>query len=325
MGDEDYGLKSKKKKYREKENPVRRAYARQLRGRDKTKRVCEVNPYAEVYELRENLYGIYTESLDGMGDPWIYLICGPEKALLVDTGFGVGDLKGLVRELIGEKEFYVANTHAHFDHAYGNCQFDCVYCHEYEVPRMEARRNPFIWDYLFDEKGKGKWAEFDREDIIPFQPYEIRGCRNHHIFDLGGGHEIELIHTGGHTPGHAMYLDRKNRVLFAGDDACFGDLGISGPSAGEPFGNYATVTGFRNELQELVKRMDEFDGIFPGHGPVDMGNDMLLYILEALEKIVGDPECYDAWEVSEKDGKPYIRMKKMIYQSGYVVYQKNSV
>jgi hypothetical protein len=141
-------VKSKRILWREPENPIRWAFAKELREHNKTKQIFDVNPYAEVYQFRNNLYGIYTESLDGMGDPWMYLVIGPEKAMLIDTGFGVGDLKGLVNEITGGMPLMVVNTHAHFDHAYGNFQFDNVYCHEYEARRLKAKQNPQIWDYL---------------------------------------------------------------------------------------------------------------------------------------------------------------------------------
>ena len=73
------------------------AFMKMLREQDRTKKVYPVDPYVEVYQFRDNLYGLLTESADGMGDPWMYLLIGPEKAMLVDTGFGIGNLKGLVR------------------------------------------------------------------------------------------------------------------------------------------------------------------------------------------------------------------------------------
>jgi hypothetical protein len=102
-----------------------------LREHDKTKQINDVDPYAEVYQFRNNIFGILTHSLDGMGDPWIYLIVGPQKAMLIDTSFGLGDLKGLVRELIDDMPYYVVNTHCadrisspeimcHFKSASGN-------------------------------------------------------------------------------------------------------------------------------------------------------------------------------------------------------------
>jgi len=46
----------------------------------------------------------------------MYLLEGSERALLVDTGFGMGNLKGLCEELSGGKPIVVVNTHSHGDH-----------------------------------------------------------------------------------------------------------------------------------------------------------------------------------------------------------------
>jgi glyoxylase-like metal-dependent hydrolase (beta-lactamase superfamily II) len=162
----DSPLKTKKRINREPEHPVWRAYTRLLRRNDKTRKLYPVNPYAEVYQFRANLFGIYTESLDGMGDPWMWLIEGPEKSFLIDTGFGIGNLPGLLKEIIGNKPVIVSNTHSHFDHAYGNFWFDKVYCHKYEAPLLKSKMNPHIWDYLFDEGGRGRWCDFDKADLV---------------------------------------------------------------------------------------------------------------------------------------------------------------
>ena len=88
----------------------------------------EINPYAEVYKFREDVYCIFYDGIR-TAEMWCYLIDGPEKALLIDTAFGLGDLKGLIHKLIGDKEVIVCNTHAHVDHISGNSHFDKVYCH----------------------------------------------------------------------------------------------------------------------------------------------------------------------------------------------------
>lgn len=317
-------MKCRKIRWREAENPVRWAFEKQLREHDRTKREFAVDPYAEVYQFRDNLYGIYLESLDGMGDPWSYLLVGPQKAMLIDTGFGLGDLKGLVEEIIGDMPLIVVNTHAHFDHAYGNAQFDTVYCHEYEVKNMERARSPHIWDYLFDENGNGIWSEFDRKDIIPFRNYEIVGLPNHHIFNLGGDYEVELIFLPGHTCGHAVYLDKKNRILFGGDDMCIGALFIGGCPPDPELGKYATVSGFYAELCKLCERLDEFDSIFPGHGMVDLGNVVLLNIKEACERVLANPfdrECVE----EQRGGDTFLQYREMIYLSGYLTYTKETI
>jgi glyoxylase-like metal-dependent hydrolase (beta-lactamase superfamily II) len=301
-----------------------------LRDHDKTKKLYPVNPYAEVYQFKANLFGIYTESLDGMGDPWMWLTVGPEKAFLIDTGFGIGDLPGLLKELIGDKPVIVANTHAHFDHAYGNFWFDKVYCHEYEAPGITSKMNPHIWDYLFDENGRGRWCDFDKADLVPFKEYEICGVPDGYKFNLGGGYEIELIFLPGHSPGHAAFLDKQNRILFAGDDACVGSLGIMGGPPDTPFREHATVESFRNELVKIIKRTGEFDGIFPSHGVVDTGTIVLNNILETCDKVMENPANYDVR--TEHDfgligltGFKSVQYGKMIYHSGYMMYSSNSV
>lgn len=326
----DSPLKVKRTVYREPENPVRWAYAKLLREHDKTKRVFpDINPYVEVYTFRDNLYGIYTLSLDGMGDSWIFVIDGPEKALVIDTSFGLGDLKSLIKELIGQdKEFFVANTHSHFDHAYGNFQFDRVYCHEYEVPLLQSKMNPHIWDYLFDEDGNGKWADFDRNDLVPFREYELIGVPDGHIFDLGDGYEVELIFLPGHSPGHAAFLDKHNRILFVGDDCCVGNAGIGGGGMpGQPFREYTTIEAFTRELKKVIARMDEFDSLFPSHGPVDTGPIMLVSLLEACKAVMADPTCYDYRREFSPTGSTDVRVQygKMIFESGYLSYGVNGV
>ncbi|MGN1026353.1 MAG: hypothetical protein ACI4P4_08100, partial [Faecousia sp.] len=147
-------LKSKRIKWVEPQNHISWAYMKELRENNKTRKIYDIDPYVEVYQFRENMYGLFSENADGMGDVWMYLTVGPEKALLVDTSFGIGNLKGLVEMLAGGKEIIVVNTHATFDHSYGNCQFDRCYCHKYAAYKMQAQQNPHIWDYLFDGEGK---------------------------------------------------------------------------------------------------------------------------------------------------------------------------
>lgn len=49
----------------------------------------------------------------------MYVINGTERALLLDTGLGLTDLKEEVLKLCGEKSLIVVNTHAHVDHNSG--------------------------------------------------------------------------------------------------------------------------------------------------------------------------------------------------------------
>lgn len=319
-------VRTNRTRYREPEDPVRWAYEQLLRSHDKTKRIDPIHPYAEVYQFRDNLYGIYTESLDGMGNVWSFLTVGPEKALLIDTGFGLGNLKGLCEKLSGGREIILVNTHSHFDHAYGNFPFGRVYCSEYEVPLLQSKNNPHIWDYLFDENGRGIWCDFDRSDLVAWRDYEITGVPDGHCFDLGGGYEVELVHMGGHTPGHAGFLDKRNRIFFPGDDGCIGNVGVgAGPDRDGPFMEKATVTELRANLARLVARRAEFDSLFPSHGIVDVGPIMLNNLLEACDRVLADPAHPSEIRENEFDGHKHVQYCEYVYHSGFLCYTPDRV
>jgi len=312
-------LKSKRIIWEE-EKPIRWSFMKILREFCTLKREYPVNPYAEVYQFRDNLYCIFTESFDGAGDPWMYLIDGPEKCMLIDTAFGVGDLKGLVKEIVGDKQVIVVNTHAHYDHAYGNCQFDTCYCHEYEVPRMKEKNNPHIWDYLFDENGESIYTEFDRNDIVPYHEYKIVGVPDGHIFDLGGGYRVEAVHMPGHTPGQCAYYDLQNHIIFIGDTS-----GIGGAIQGESYGEYCTVSALRNSLRKLKPRFSEIQGVFPGHGMLDQSSIILQYLLDAAEAVVDHPDRYDGKKEVMRHGKTQTIYTKNIYQGSAIRYNMNNI
>ena len=267
------------------------AYMKELRAHNRTRRVYDVNPYCEVYSFRDNVFGLFGENCDPAGDFWQYLIVGEEKAMLIDTGFGLGDMKRLCDELTGGKELIVVNTHAHPDHSYGNRRFDRIFCHAYCVPLLEAQ-DEHIYDYLFDEKGDPRFLSFDRRDLPAYRKYEIVPCRGGHIFDLGGGCEIELLWVPGHVSGHAMFLDKKDRILFAGDGMC---AHVSGEGTGkyrtDPWFMYNNLESYRDQLRKVAKRLDEFDSVFPNHYQTDLPADAIIpAILEACDAILDKGE-----------------------------------
>ena len=60
-----------------------------------------------------------------------YLLCGEDKALLIDTGLGVSNIKEVVEELTA-LPVTVFTTHIHWDHIGGHRYFDCIGVHKEE-------------------------------------------------------------------------------------------------------------------------------------------------------------------------------------------------
>jgi glyoxylase-like metal-dependent hydrolase (beta-lactamase superfamily II) len=309
------------------QNQISWTYMKMLREGNKTMRVYNVNPYVEVYQFGENLYGLFNQNCDGAGDVWQYLILGPEKAMLIDTAFGLGDQRGLVDEISGGRPLIVVNTHLGPDHSFGNVLYDRVYCHEYEVENIRGRVKPGAWDYLFDENGDNIWLQFDRKDLPEYRDFDLIGVADGHIFNLGGDYDIELAWTAGHSAGHAMYIDKIGRSLFAGDDVCSDVIGCgSGPREGMAYNEYRNLTAYRDRLAKLVARRDEFDYIFPGHFMVKLENRLIVDILETLNAIIADPDSYDyVVESIGGTGNRRVRMHKFIPGFGTIAYTENGI
>src|SRR6478672_11535818 len=69
-----------------------------------------------------------------------YLVTGSERALLVDTGTGIGDIRAVVYELT-DRPVTLLNSHAHWDHLGGNWRFDGIWIHEAEAADLERDRD----------------------------------------------------------------------------------------------------------------------------------------------------------------------------------------
>lgn len=267
----------------------------------------DINPYCELYQFRDNLYAIYSEGLTvGCSDMWNYLIIGPKKAMLIDTGYGVGNLRGICEKIAPNKEIICVNTHYHVDHVAGNPAFDKVYIHEYDVPHLlKTRENCF--DNLFDESGNPKDTFFSKEDLIAYKDYEIIGFKDGYIFDLGDNYFIEVKHLPGHTPGQSAFYDHQSHCLFIGDTTS-----CSGPQSGEEHPEYCTIRALRDGLLALEPLYDEISGVFPGHGTIDLHPLVLQYTMDTANRILAHPDWYDT-KVSFFGRE---MMAKMIYQQG---------
>lgn len=310
------------------QNQMSWAYMKMLREGNKTCRIYDINPYVEVYQFRDNLYGLFNQNNDGAGDVWMYVLIGPEKAMVIDTACGLGKQRELVEEIIGDKPYYVVNTHLGPDHSFGNIQYDRVYCHEYEVDNIRSRVKPGMYDYLFDGMGNPIWLKFDRSDLPEYRDYELVGVPDGTVFNLGEDYEVELVWTAGHAAGHAMYLDRKGRILFAGDDVCSDVIGCGGgPRPGMYYQQYTNIQSYRDRLERLCRRLDEFDYIFPGHFMVNLENSLLLHILDTLNAIVENPEdCdYKLETVNGMGDGKKTRYHKFVKGFGTVAYSESGV
>lgn len=205
-----------------------------------------------------------------------FLLKGKEKALMIDTGLDVPNVKDLAREILGlsaddDYPIELLNTHADGDHCHGNQEFDWFYMHEADVGLYRAQ---------FGEKG-------DAVSVSDGQ-----------IIDLGD-RPLEIITIPGHTHGSIAILDINNRVLYPGDSVQDGDIFM--------FGGHRNLDDYPASLIKLQDMDERFDVLHPSHGTLSLDPDYIGKCFDACESMMhgevepGEREAFDGKRVSAYD------------------------
>jgi hydroxyacylglutathione hydrolase len=145
----------------------------------------------------------------------MYLAEGRDRAALVDTGTGIGDLAAFVATLT-PLPLTVLVTHGHGDHAGGASWFGAAYLAD--ADRDLAGRHvsrAFAKDYARIFLGDAVDGLGDA-DFAPERPVVWRPLVHGAVFDLGGT-TLEAVALPGHTQGMTCILFREDRRLLYGD------------------------------------------------------------------------------------------------------------
>lgn len=166
-----------------------------------------------VMQIADNTYMV-----SDFGFANCYLLIGNERALLIDCGVGIGDLKGAV-EKITDKPLLVVGTHGHVDHIGGDGQFDRIYLHKDDTGKNYRFQTSYILRKLFVLAGKGvadKSVKLSHVTRYKNRP-EVVPIEDGHVFDLGG-RSVKVRHLSGHTLGSILLIDEQSGIVFVGDD-----------------------------------------------------------------------------------------------------------
>ena len=169
------------------------------------------------YPVKELVKGVWRVEEFNLGT--MYVVAGRDRGLVIDTGTGVGDFRGLVEELLSTP-YDVVLTHGHGDHAGGVHQFERYYVHRKDVKMAKGANLASRKNYA--ERIHATYPEsaslFDPADMTQdVENPEAIPMVSGHIFDLGDK-QIEVIACPGHTPGSMNLLDRADGILFSGDN-----------------------------------------------------------------------------------------------------------
>lgn len=240
-------------------------------------KVDQPDGWFEVYRLTETVYAIYE---DGQFEEVIsYLVLGEDRAALIDTGNGIGDIKTLVDGLT-ELPVMVVNTHTHGDHIGGNHQFNEVAAYDSEFSRERAKRGQSREQMGHYLDGDMVWKPFppyfDR-DSWSIRPFKVtQWLRDGDVVDLGG-RELEIIHTPGHSPDSVCILDRVNRVFWTGDTFYPAPIYVYSPST--------SLDEFIDSFSKMVRLLPIYDWVMPSHNEPRMEKHLIRECHEAAVSI----------------------------------------
>ena len=177
--------------------------------------VAVSDPWFEVYKPAPGVYAIYEPHQSE--EVISYLIVGKKRALLFDTGMGIGDIKKVTTELT-TLPIVVLNSHTHNDHVGGNWQFDTIYGMDTDFTRKNAKGSSADAQA---EIAPGEICgtlpkEFDAKSYATKSWTIASFLEDADRIDLGE-RTIEVITTPGHTPDAISLLDRAHGLLFTGD------------------------------------------------------------------------------------------------------------
>ena len=193
-----------------------------------------------------------------------YLLEGNQRALLIDNGYGVANIRDVAQSLT-KLPLAVVVTHGHRDHCGAVYQFPLVYAHPLEfdsiVYNNTSKRRAINARIILQDTQLPETDLF--RDTANLKPAKLVPINEGLIFNLGG-RKLEVIEVPGHTPGSIALLDASNKMLFAGDDNnALVWLFLEGCTPLEIY---------LKSLEKLKLRVHEFTVIYPGHNePLDAG------------------------------------------------------
>jgi glyoxylase-like metal-dependent hydrolase (beta-lactamase superfamily II) len=211
-------------------------------------KVETAQPWFEVYRIDPGIYVIYEP---GQFEEAIsYLVLGEERAALIDTGCGIGDINDEV---------------AVFDDPVSRNASEKGYDHD-NMAHLIAEG--MTWKPL--PEGFDKTAYH----VPPFRV--TRWLRDGDAIDLGG-RRLEVIYAPGHSPDSICLLDRGARLLWTGDLFYTGGIYTYLPGG--------DIDAFIESYGKLIGLFPHYDRLMPSHNEPWVEKEILKEVQEAVEDI----------------------------------------
>jgi glyoxylase-like metal-dependent hydrolase (beta-lactamase superfamily II) len=246
-------------------------------------RVPAADPWFEVYRVAPDTYAIYEphEWEETIG----YLLIGHDRAMLFDSGMGIGDVKRVVRGLTA-LPVVVLNSHTHNDHVGGNWLFetapDAVYSMDTPYTRAHAAGSEEYEQSVKSEAAPGAIcgalpAAFDRKTYITHPWHVARWLHDGDTIDLGN-RTVEVIATPGHAPDAICLFDRGRGLLFTGDSYYNGRIFLMDPQT--------ELLAYDRSMKRIASLAPQLKLLLPAHNEPVASPSVLPALVAAYDEVL---------------------------------------
>jgi glyoxylase-like metal-dependent hydrolase (beta-lactamase superfamily II) len=245
-------------------------------------RVASGNRMDEWFRLATPRVGVVL-----IEEPWhdervkSYLITGANRALLLDTGMGVGDLRSVVARLT-DLPVTVVLSHAHWDHIGSTHQFigDAeILVHPLAAPELRVGiSQERMRRYLATEHLSGPFTGVDLAATAVIPGVEPTRLIEHGATIDLGDRVIDVVHAPGHTAGLIVLWDPATATLFSTDAAYAGALYAQ--MADSNLADYHATLTLLADLDPVPRRL------YPAHGESPVAPELLPVMRDAMGQVM---------------------------------------
>ncbi|MGY5878911.1 MAG: MBL fold metallo-hydrolase [Candidatus Thorarchaeota archaeon] len=193
-----------------------------------------------------------------------HLIFGDHRVYVCDTFLGPDSMKDIAK-IIKEnghqdKPIVVFNSHADWDHVWGNCFFG-----DSMIISHRECRNRMIIEWK-EELEKNR--EHQRGNVILARPTHV--FDENYIFEDDG---VEFFHSPGHTVDSSSCYDQREKILFVGDNV----------ESDVPYVNLSDFDIYISTLESYLSR--DWTHLVLGHDHVQTDDVLIRSNIEYLQQL----------------------------------------
>ena len=332
-------------------------------ARDGTFKLVETSePWFDVYKIPGDTYVFFEPGQDQ--EVMSFLIVGTEKAILLDTGMGIGNLRNAVEDVLALPEnshikigenFIMVNTHTHTDHRGDSWRFPDVeeiyVWYGDDNPETDGdagdtmTRDAFKF---FDGPGGGAITTGDLMRDLPAEfvaelaaisasaenplvrpgvkAEQIKRIDETHVFNLGG-RSLQVVHTPGHSMDSITLVDAANKVIYTGDFFYPGPNYAYQRSSASLLAYYESAV----KLWNIIEPMG-IEWVYGAHNETTKGGEIIRELRDASKAILDLEVSGEAWNPegtggnisAESGGNVEYRFESEFSPTGNIRIQVNS-